>query len=94
MSDSESARRCTMCAIDWPDNYTLYSKCLECGEKTDRISNGNPMASAEAKSRKSWLDFERFYEKRCSERESREIAELESILQTPSASDGPPAVAS
>lgn len=78
-----------MCAIDWPDHWHMYNKCPECGESTDRITNGKPLSVVEAKRMKAWSDFEIYYEKYCAARESREIAYLESILAVPAATDGP-----
>lgn len=59
-----SARRCSICSIDWPDSkeYKICPSCLD-EDGTDRCKDVTPMDAAEAKSLRLHLEFERFYEK-------------------------------
>lgn len=56
-----AALRCSICGLDWPV-AAEYQKCPSCLEKTDRISNCDPMSDDDAHSLKAHYDFERFYE--------------------------------
>ncbi len=66
------SRRCTYCSADWPDSK-LYNKCPECEEETTRIKDIEPMDDDEALYRKSQAEFERFYERWDSERDSKRL---------------------
>lgn len=41
MSDQPSARRCTICALSFP-NDEKWKECARCGEGTDIIGNAAP----------------------------------------------------
>lgn len=58
---TEIARRCSMCAVNWPD-LPEYSKCPECGDTADRVKELTPISEDEARSRKRHAEFETFYE--------------------------------
>lgn len=61
--DDEIARRCSLCAIDWPDDKT-YKICPSCEDEggTDRCRDVTPLSDDEALSMKLHFEFERFYE--------------------------------
>lgn len=62
MSKPPVARRCSMCAVNWPD-ASEFTYCPECGDDTSRIREIIPIPYEEAKSRRLHADFERYYEK-------------------------------
>ena len=66
------ARRCSPCGLNWPDDYTNYKTCLECGEKTDGVGNAEPMSDSEVNHRKFEMFFKEWEEKRVAE-----VADLE-----------------
>lgn len=74
-----SARRCSQCGHDWPDSWTEFRKCPQCLKATDRLPNEDPMDADLAKSLKSHLDFERYYDAREAKRQP-EMAELEASM--------------
>lgn len=57
-----SARRCSRCALDWPDRQA-FRRCHQCGGRTDWVSNADAMPEPEATSLERRLRFEREYEK-------------------------------
>lgn len=59
---SQIARRCSICAVNWPDDKG-YRYCPECGEDTGRIKDITPIDEDEARSRKVHAEFEKFMEK-------------------------------
>lgn len=58
-----AARRCTICANDYPSTNE-YKTCPVCEERTSRFSNITPMPDDEARSIKLHAEFERYYEQR------------------------------
>lgn len=46
MSETPSARRCTICALSFP-NDEKWKKCARCGEGTDIIGNAAPNVTDE-----------------------------------------------
>ena len=46
MSEAPSARRCTICALSFP-NDEKWKECARCGEGTDIIGNAEPNISDE-----------------------------------------------
>lgn len=57
------ARRCSLCAINWPDtdDYKMCPECLD-EDGTDRCRDVKPLSLDEAWSKKMHAEFERFYE--------------------------------
>lgn len=57
------ARRCSLCAIDWPDTKE-YKVCPSCEDPdgTDRCRDVTPLDDDEARSLKLNYEFDRFYE--------------------------------
>lgn len=41
MTEQEQARRCSICALSFP-NDPKWAKCAKCGAKTDAIGNASP----------------------------------------------------
>lgn len=63
MSDHPGARRCTICALSFP-NDPKWLKCAQCGEPTDTIGNAGPnITDAEATSLLRAREFEEYLEK-------------------------------
>jgi hypothetical protein len=56
-----SSRRCSGCGIDWPDAWTEYRKCPQCGVPTDRLSNVTPLDADAALSMKRHFEFDQFF---------------------------------
>lgn len=61
--EDEISRRCSLCAIDWPDTED-YATCPQClnDEGTDRCRGVRPLPDDEARSMKLRFQFEWFYE--------------------------------
>lgn len=66
------ARRCTICAQNWPDDVQ-YKTCPECEGDTFRARNVTPMSEEEAHSLKAHAEFERFYEEWDSEKPAERL---------------------
>lgn len=60
-------RRCDIGCETWPDQ-PIFAKCPECGEKTGRFRNLEPMDVDEAHSIVRHKAFEHYYERRCAQR--------------------------
>jgi hypothetical protein len=71
-----AALRCSLCAVNWPADYSLFQYCPECGDPKDpdgRVKcswmvSETPIDTKEARSRKRNADFERYYEQREAEK--------------------------
>lgn len=61
-------RRCALGCESWPDQ-ALYSTCPLCGEKTRRSHGLKPLSVDDANSILLHIQFERYYERRCRERQ-------------------------
>lgn len=61
--DDDVARRCSMCAIDWPDTkeYKICPSCLD-EDGTDRCRDVTPLDDDDARSKRLHFEFERYYE--------------------------------
>lgn len=57
-------RRCALGCGSWPDK-AIYATCPECGGKTQRFTNLEPMDDADAESILLHQQFERYYERWC-----------------------------
>ncbi len=73
-------RRCDMGCESWPDSDE-YEFCHRCDEPTRRLRNLRPLDDPEANSLKLSLEFETFYELRCSERGIPSSGPLDDDLQ-------------
>lgn len=60
-------RRCALGCESWPDQM-IYSTCPDCGGKTERARNLEPISEEEAEARLSHVQFERYYERYCAAR--------------------------
>lgn len=60
-------RRCDLGCESWPDDKK-YAECPACGEPTKRFSNLDPMDEREAALFMSHVQFEVYYETRCTAR--------------------------
>ena len=61
-SMTNSTRRCSQCATDWPDDKVNFAVCPCCLEPTSRARNGDPLDWDEAIALKNQFDFEHYYE--------------------------------
>lgn len=78
-----SARRCSTCALNWPDEYPAYKLCPQCDGSTDQVNNATAMSQSQANA----VAFEAFYEKREAARMAQ-MADLEKAVEaTPSLPD-------
>jgi len=59
-----SARRCSSCGLNWPDDHKKYKTCPECAGKTDSLNNSAPMDSTELNHRLFEVFFKAWDEKR------------------------------
>lgn len=60
-SDSDIARRCSVCGISWPRRF---SKCYECGGPTDLYRGDGPtITEEEAESKKNHFLFDEYSER-------------------------------
>lgn len=80
------SRRCSICAVNWPNDPALYGKCAQCGGGT-YISASEPLEAATALSMKNHIEFERFWEQRDADRQ-RVIDELDKSFEAETV-DGP-----
>lgn len=63
MSDTPSARRCTICALSFP-NDPAWKQCASCGGPTDIIGNASPnITDEEATSILRHREFTEYLEK-------------------------------
>jgi len=63
MSATPSARRCTICALSFP-NDMKWRQCAQCGEATDIIGNAAPnITDEEATSILRHREFREYLEK-------------------------------
>lgn len=58
-----SSWRCSLCAINWP-LMQAYETCLECGEKTERVSGAPSLTFQEATKRRRQIEFYKYYTER------------------------------
>ena len=59
-----AARRCGICNINWPDDYSTYLKCPHCGEETARHTEETALTRTQAEYKKKELKFEEYYKER------------------------------
>jgi hypothetical protein len=57
-------RRCEIGCEDWPDTLE-YRICPRCDGETTRFSNLRPLSAEDARSIKSHIEFNAYYEQRC-----------------------------
>ena len=66
-----AAYRCSTCSIDWPALLD-YGQCPQCGHRTWRNSEGDPLDSDEARKLVGEIQFEKYYQ----DREAKRAAEF------------------
>lgn len=58
-----SAKRCTICAINWPD-MVAYARCPKCDEPTRFNSSEEPLTPEQAQYKRKEIEFDKFYKER------------------------------
>lgn len=59
-----AARRCGICNINWPDDYSTYLKCPGCNSETRRNTDEQALTRTQAEYKKKELQFEEYYKDR------------------------------